>query len=243
MVLTVRLTKFESWLSTHNCPQSQPHAREDPRRGAGRIFGARLRRRAGRRDRPARPRQQANALLLLRRQAGSLSRNSAPQNGRTRRMARIHARRLRRCARAYLPVRRHGYRFRAADGMGSDRQRRQTMHRRGRASRAVRKGGRAPSRAAAQRIDSPRRRSDSAFHFDVVVGFVSARDAANHPPHPRHGTDRPALHASAREFSALAWRAFGQTSGGRADSASTRPQFDRARATMFTPRSRPGQPA
>ena len=60
-------------------------------------------------------------------------------------------------------------------------------YRRGRASRAVRKGGRAPSRAAAQRIDSPRRRSDSTFHFDVVAGLVPAGDAANHPPDSRHG--------------------------------------------------------
>ena len=30
------------------------------------------------------------------------------------------------------------------------------------------------------------------------------------PSHPRHGTYRPALHASAREFPALAWRSFGE---------------------------------
>src|SRR5208283_3221211 len=211
--------------STHNRSQSQPHARKDSRGGARRIFGAWLRRRARRRDRAARPREQADAVLLLRRQAGPLPRNSAPQNGRTRRMDRIHSRRLRGHACTYLRDQQLGSPFRAFNGMGGDRQRRQTMYRRGRAPRAVRKSCRAPARPAAQGIDSAGRRSDSAFHFDVVVGVVSARDAANHPPHPRHGTYRSALHAAAREFSPLARRASRQTDGSRANSVPTRPQF------------------
>src|ERR1017187_3015653 len=124
------------------------------------------------------------------------------------------------------------------------------MHRRSRAPRAVREGGRPPSRAAAQRIDSSRRQSDSTFHFDVGAGHVPARHAPVDPSHPRHGTYRPALHASAREFSALAWKSFGehhrdcsdsvsapaQSSGAIANCGSSRPAIQKARSTRMKKR-------
>ena len=44
----------------------------------------------------------------------------------------------------------------------------------------------------------------------LSLALVPAGDASNHPPDSRHGADRPALHASARGFFALARRSFGQ---------------------------------